>query len=84
MKDRHNGVSITQQGCMTVPISLPSIMSGGPITFLDPVAKLLLAQYEDSLNPFPNADTGSPGATPQQQLTVLQLIFSSIRAIIGF
>lgn len=50
MKDRHLGLPVTP-GCNKVAISSTTVTSGWPISILEPVIDVLLAQFDGALNP---------------------------------
>lgn len=50
MKDRHLGLPVVP-GCNKVAISSTTVTSGWPISILEPVIDVLLAQFDGALNP---------------------------------
>lgn len=50
MKDRHLGLPVAP-GCSKVAISSTTVTSGWPISILEPVIDVLLAQFDGALNP---------------------------------
>ncbi|KIW00233.1 uncharacterized protein PV09_08126 [Verruconis gallopava] len=50
MKERHAGVPVSP-GCKKVDVSIPTLMSGWPISILEPVIDTLIAEFDGALSP---------------------------------